>query len=379
MQHFLNTSARDLSLARCKSLLQPFTPEPFPTLLIGTSPPHQVFQHANGIVADPDGATLRATLADAMGAPLTGTFELEGDEAQVVDAECTAAELAEALNAIPSVEDDGGVDVMGEWPSFLIAYLEAGETSGFTADATLLAPNATADLSVLTAGSAGVRELVKLTLRKTPLIQTTDFDEIASPYAGWEGRMPLTSAAALAWIQTNGVAVGDYIQGSTLLTIEAIDGDGNVTPLYQAAVTVRANNYDIETQSNIAASNPYFTAKPNVTGLASVGANAAKLGGIATLNTFNAGTTVRLFFTGDVVVDYRLVGSTASQSWPFLIRPYDYNASSNARQWALVEVNKAGQPCTYNNDSALFHFQLAGGLPTAVHLEVDQTGFALPA
>lgn len=380
MQHFLNKSTRDLSLSRSFSLLQPYRPQPFPVLLVGENRLHQFFQHENGTIVAPDGDTLRATLADALGSPIEGTFEVDGDGENVtIDALALAEDVEAAFNSIPLITADGGVDVTGVWPSFLIAYREVGAPTGFTVSAALLTPNATADLTVLTTGASGVRELVRLVLRTAPLVQTTDFEVISSPKAGWEGRIPLTSAAAVSWIQTNGERRGDFFQGQTLLTVEVIDDENNVTPIYQAPVTIRASNYDIETQSAVSISTPYFTAKPSVTGLVSASVNATKLGGIATLNVFNTGTTVRLFFTGDVVVDYRLFGSTAAEAWPFIIRPYDYNASTNARQWALVEVSKAGQPCVWNNTTSLWHFGGAGGAANAVFLEVDQTGFALPA
>ncbi len=381
MQHFLNSNARDLSLARSKSLLRYRTPQPFPTLMIGTNSEHEFFQHADGTIVAPGANTLRVTLADALASPSAGTAEItaSGDTA-TVDAEATAEDLASALNGLASIAADGGVNVTGIWPAFLIAYREVGVPTGFTVSSALLSPNATAELTTLTSGAGGVRELVRLVFRSSPILQTTDFTVIASPYAGWQGRLPLTSAAALSWIQTAGVRLGDYLQGQTLLTVESIDGDSNVTALYQSAVTIRAANYDLESLTAVSsASSPYFTAKPSVTGLVSAGIDSTKLGGLATLDVFNTGTTVRLFFPNDVVADYRLFASTAGEAWPFIVRPYDYNASTNARQWALVEVNKAGQPCSYNNDSALFHFTMAGGLPTAVHLEVDQTGFALPA
>lgn len=382
MQHFFNTRARDQSYARSYSLLQPKTPQPFPVMVMGTNPLHQFFQHANGTITAPDGDTLRVTIADALGAPSAGTFAITGDGDTVTgDAEIETEDLASLFNGIASITADGGVNVSGEWPAFLISYRETGAPTGFTVSGALLSPNATAEMTVLTAGSGGVRELVRLVFRSSPLLQTTDFDVISSPYAGWEGRLPLNSAGALAWIQAAGERLGAYVQAETLINIEVIDDDDNVTPLYQSAVVIRASNYDVEAAaaSSSTASLAYFTAKPAVTGLVSASVNTAKLGGLTTLNAFNTGTTVRLFFTNDVVVDYRLFASTASESWPFIIRPYDYNASTNARQWALVEVRKAGQPCVWNEDTDLFHFQLGGGLPSAVFLEIDQTGFALPA
>lgn len=378
MQHFFNTRARDLSRSRVVSLLNPRTPEAFPVLLIGTNQVHQFFQHANGTIVEPSTDTLRVTLADALGAPDEGVFAVTGDEEAVIEAGATAEDVASALNGIDSIVADGGVNVSGDWPAYLIAYREVGVPTGFTASAALLSPDATADLQVLTAGAVGVRELVRLTLRSVAILQTTDFDVISSPYDGWEGRLPLTSAAALAWIQANGETFGEYVQGHALLTVEAVDTDGNSTALYQSAVTIRATNYAIATQTAAFLAMPYFTAAPAVTGLVSASENAAKLGGLTTVNRFSTGTTLRLVF-GDVVADYRLFASTAAQDWPHIIRPYDYNASTNARQWALDEVKKGAAPCVWNPDTSKFHFQGADGLASAVALEVDQTGFALPA
>ncbi len=379
LQHFINTRARELSQSRSYSLLQPKTPQPFPTLLIGSNPVHQFFQHANGTIVEPGSETLRVTIADAMGAPIAGLFTVTGDEDATVESGATAEDLASALNGIASIADEGGVNVTGVWPAFLIAYREVGVPTGFTVNAALLSPDTTAELTVLTSGAAGVRELVRLNLRTAPVLQTTDFDVVADPYAGWEGRLPLNSAAALAWMQAKATTVGDYTQAQTLITVETVDADGNVSPLYQGAVTIRATNYDIAAQESAFLMSSYFTAAPNVTGLVSASANAAKLGGLATVSVYQTGTTLRMFFTGDVIADYRLLGSTASESWPHLIRPYDYHATTNARQWTLAEVRKTGAPCVWNPTTSRFHFEGASGAANAVALEVDQAGFTLPA
>ncbi len=379
MQHFFNTQARDPSLSRVVSLLNPRTPQPFPILVIGTNGSHQFFRHANGTITAPGTDTLRVTIADAMGAPSSGVFTVTGDETAIIDAGTTAEDLASALNGIASIVADGGVNVSGTWPAFLISYREVGVPTGFTASAALLSPDAVAELTVLTPGASGVRELVRLNLRATPVLQSTDFDVIASPYDGWEGRLPLNSAAALAWLQNHGEQVGDYVQAQSLLTVETVDADGNVEVLYQSAVTIRATNYDLEVQAAAFLMSSYFTAAPNVTGLVSAGVSATKLGGLATVSVYQTGTTLRMFFTDDVIADYRLLASTAAETWPHLIRPYDYHASTNARQWTLAEVRKTGAPCVWNATTSKFHFEGSSGAAGAVALEVDQTGFTLPA
>jgi hypothetical protein len=247
MQHFLNILARDVSLSRTVSLLNPRTPQPFPVLVIGTNPLHQFFQHENGTIVAPGSTTLRVTLADILGTPIDGALAITGaGDTEIVLAGCTAEDLASALNAIPSIVANGGVNVTGAWPSFLIAYREVGVVTAFTVSAALLTPNATAEKTVLTTGTISVRELVRLTLRTTPILQTTTFSVITPPtgalWAGWSGRLPLTGAVATAWIQSRGVLIGDYLQASTLLTVEVIDGS-NATALYQSAVVIRANNF----------------------------------------------------------------------------------------------------------------------------------------
>lgn len=380
MHHFFNTQARDPAHARVVSLLNPKTPQPFPVLTMGESRLHQFFQHANGTIVEPDeGDALRVTIADVYGATSAGLFTVTGDADASIEADATAEDVASAMNGIPSIDADGGVNVEGTWPAFLISYREVGVPTGFTVSAALLSPDTVAELTVLTSGAAGVRELVRLNLRSTPILQTTDFEVISSPYAGWEGRLPLNSAAALAWIQIRGVQVGDYVQAQTLLTVEVVDADGNVSPLYQAAVTIRAINYDLAAQEAAFLMSSYFTAAPAVTGLVSVSQNSAKLGGLATVSVYQTGTTLRMFFTDDVIADFRLLASTASENWPHLIRPFDYHASTNARQWTLAEVRKTGAPCVWNPTTSKFHFEAASGAVNAVALEVDQTGFVLPA
>jgi hypothetical protein len=69
--------------------------------------------------------------------------------------------------------------------------------------------------------------------------------------------------------------------------------------------------------------------------------------------------------------------ATTAEASPWVLRPTDYNASSNPRVFRLLSVTKVGAPCMWNSDTSKFHPVVAYGSAGAVGMLLDQTGFIL--
>jgi hypothetical protein len=330
--------------------------------------------------------TLRVTVGDVAALPVNGTFSVSSGTTQTLPYYTNVAGLQNALNNLANINSVGGVTVDpmptdGGTIGFLVANKATGATGGFTVDPALLVPDCTAELSVLTTGATGVRQLTSLILKRTKIAQTETWASITSPYNGWSGTLAIDSAAALEFIRLNGQPAVDgspIVEAQTLLTVETIDASGNSTPRYQTPILLRALNYGTAAAS--ADMQKDFFAKPNITALASNVASSTALGGLTTADgTYPVGGTVQCLFTNDVVANWIRKSSTANQSVPFIVRPYDYNGTNNAYQWIIDRVTKGGQPCVWNSDTSLWHYEAANGNANAVSIAMDQTGFALPA
>jgi hypothetical protein len=249
VNNFLNTAASDISRARTVGLNQ-LTPEPFPILMVGTRSTQRFFFAERGTLEDWSGdATygLRVTVGNVIAPPKGSTFTLavgSGDPF-TLPFDLDGAGLQNALNDDATIVTDGGVDVSYQGLGrFLIAYRAVGIPSAIVADAALLFPDCTAEVTTLTAGDATTRQLVMLTLRSNTPAQSTSWNVIASPYAGWEGTIDLTSAAAYELLRLNGAPTTDgLLQCPTVLTVEVIDASGNSFAYYQTPITLRGLNY----------------------------------------------------------------------------------------------------------------------------------------
>lgn len=214
-------------------------------------------------------------------------------------------------------------------------------------------------------------------LADPPSLQTTGWSPITSPNNGWSGVLALDDAALLTLLEEEGETIGDFFQCSTLLTVEVLDPNNTPTAYYQTPIILRALNY---TTGNNASMQQNFFTKPAITGLASATADATKLGGLSTANEeFPIGSTVQCMFATGAVVLFTRINSTAAQNVPWLVRPFDYHASTNPYQWRIDRVTKDGQACAYDADTDKWHYIVTQGAANAVTVGADQTGFSLPA
>ncbi len=249
MENYINTAASDIARARTVGLTQ-LTPEPFQVLVVGTRTT-QAFIFANrGTLETWSGATdrtLRLTVGNSVSPPQGATFALtvgSGDPL-TIPFDADAAGLKNALNDDATIDGDGGVDVVTQGLGrFLIAYKEVGTVSAIVASAALTYPDCSASVAVLTTGDSTTRQLVMLTISRSIAAQSTAFDAISTPYAGFSCILDLNTAAAKEFMRINGELRGAYLECTTLLTLEVFDASGNPTCYYQSSVQLRALNYD---------------------------------------------------------------------------------------------------------------------------------------
>lgn len=404
MNHYVNTAATDVASARTVSQTI-LAPSPFPVMLYGDVPSHTFVFHSNGTVESWSGDAsngLRVTVGEIGAGPFGGTYALtSGSTTPALSYNANAGTLTAALNALTGITSDGGVDVSGEFPNFLIAWRTTGTKTALTVDGTDLVPDSGAVLTTLHAGDSTHTQRLALTLRRNSVSSTTTWTPVTSPARGWSGTISTNTPAALTELMYFGERVGEFLQVTTALTVERIQPDGTYQTVYQTPVVLRAKNVDLgATGSQDFAS--YLTSTQflsngvqnysSVTGLASAIADPTKLGGIAAGTTgLPIGASVVLNFavtvndggippthTGTLTLIYQVQAST-SNSAPLWVRPYNYANPSNAVAYRLVAASLDTLPAAYNGTTGKFHYIGAAGAANAVYPFVDQVGTAAPA
>lgn len=388
MNHFINTSANDLARARTVSLLNTL-PAPFPVLTVGSQTQHSFFFTTNGAIdTSIDTATnvLRVTIGDVAAAQTNGVFSLTVGATDPITLkwDVDAPGLQNALNSNSQIIAEGGVDVSKQGDGqFLIAYRSIGEVATILFDGALLVPDCTITSLVLTEGSATARQFLMVTIARVVPLQTTTFTAITDPYDGYQGYLRLSSSAAMELVRMNGVKRGNFIECQSVINVEVIDTNGNITPYYQSPVLLRALNYALESLTPtppVVAFTQYFFARPTIVGLASNVASTTLLGGLTTTtDSYPVGCTVQCQFGDDVVANFIRKASTVAQNVPFVVRPYDYNATTNPYQWVLDTVTKQGVPATYDTTTGSWTYIVTVGNTNAISVASDQTGFSLPS
>lgn len=118
----------------------------------------------------------------------------------------------------------------------------------------------------------------------------------------------------------------------------------------------------------------YVINRYDLTGL--TGGTSVKLDGLpaATLAALTDGAVVRLYFTGDIMADFRLRANTGSETesapWKILAD------NATGRLWQLLGVWKQGAPCVW--DPALSKFKQVLVASGAIALADDADAFVLP-
>lgn len=401
MNHYINTAAVDLSLARNASLLSPTTFVPFPVLGYGDAPTHNFFFHNNGTLEPWSGDAsngLRVTIGDLNLGPTAGTFAATyGQTSASVNCPPSASDVQNALNGLAAMAADGGCVVTGTYPNFAVVMLKNGVPSQpLSLSSSALIPDSSVAVTTLLSGDATHSQRWAVTFRQNSIASVTAWTAISG---GWKGTLATNTAAALWLLLTQGKPVGDYVQFETIITVERIQPDTTTQTLYQAAVIVRAKNSDLGATAATALAS-YLTGTQflangvqnysAIVGLASAVQDNTKLGGYsAGTSGFPVGATIVLNFAvtvndgagghaGTMTMIFQVQASTTNSS-PFWVRPWNYNGATNAVAYRLLGVLLDTLPAAYNPATGKFHYLSLNGTAGGVYIAPDQTGTSAPA
>lgn len=115
--------------------------------------------------------------------PFSGTWYASygGDDSPLIAWDASPADVADAINRIPSVSNAGGVYVsQANNGVYKVSFLLKGTRSAFTVNGDSLFPVSEAEIKVITAGSETAYCVLSLALRQKPLAIGTNFvDEAA--------------------------------------------------------------------------------------------------------------------------------------------------------------------------------------------------------
>jgi hypothetical protein len=90
-----------------------------------------------------------------------------------------------------------------------------------------------------------------------------------------------------------------------------------------------------------------------LTGL--VGGGATNLDGLATADgTYQVGAVVAVILTGPKILFFRLRAGTDAQNSPWIVRPADYNGTTNQLVWEFLTMTSQGYPCVWNSTQSKF-------------------------
>jgi len=145
----------------------------------------------------PAGAEISVAVGDTNTYPTGGTWELsvDGVETEPMPYNATTAQVASALNALPSVSSAGGVGVYKTGDGYTITWNTYGlkPTIGIGSDT--LTPSSYESISLVQAGSAENRQIVFVELRQNPIALGVDWTPLPTP--------SVTVSEVQAWNGTN--------------------------------------------------------------------------------------------------------------------------------------------------------------------------------
>lgn len=131
----------------------------------------------------PAGSTVRLAVGVVNQHPTSGDWHLSfgGDETGELDADITAADLATAINALPSITAAGGVSVSKVGNQYQITFESYGDKGAFTGRSSSLYPASEIQVQTLQEGDATTHEVVLVNLFVRPIALTTTFTDLDAP------------------------------------------------------------------------------------------------------------------------------------------------------------------------------------------------------
>jgi hypothetical protein len=344
IKFYINASATNpkSALVQSESVIRPVNP---PTFVVSDKVPIELyFVNGTGGFESWSGGgsyTLKVALGTPGAIPTGGTFTLTFG-AQTTSAlayNVSAAALQTAFQALSSV-GSGNATVTGTFPAYNIEFVGAlanTNVGAITTTATSLTPESTVTATVITAGGGGSNEVVQIQLSATPLAYKDTWGTVTN---GWSGNLNLSESRLIS-------AIGDELHLDTYIEFQVKDGSGNPQTTYQFPIRVLNEVITGATVTSTAgATSPtdaeadlwYVNNKSAVTGL--TGGASTDLDYIVTAGGEVATGTLATVTIDGEAYHYRLVAGTDAESLPAVIRPDDYNASTNARVWKLRYIGR---------------------------------------
>lgn len=267
-----------------------------------------------------------------------------------ISATAAASAIQSALNATAAIGANGvtvtasssaSLAFVIDWAAVGTRYLTVGYGGSMT-------PDAAAIITQLVAGTSVVKERQFLRLVANPAALQTTWTQITN---GWNARLSCATRG-LVDLLNSAKSVDSYLE------LQIIDGSGNISTVGQVKCTIRNEVVDpaalipVPLPSYLNAAQiqlGYIANRYTVTGLTGGGTN---LDGLATGTTANptiqTSAVVEIDLSG-VLYFYKLVTGTDAESSPSVIRPDDYDGTTNARVWKLRNALIAAHHTTHEN------------------------------
>jgi len=283
--------------------------------------------------------TLRVAIGLLGGAPTGGTFSLTygGYTVTGLAHNATAAAVQAALQSIPTIGTNN-VLVTGAAPVYTVEFvgsLANGNRSEISGSGGSLTPQSNVTVVTLQDGGGGLNEKQLIRLVLLPYTEQTTWKTITD---GWSGTLPINTVEFAN-------ALGDDPFVALTLEVELTDQDGYRRTVVQVPVTV-FNEVITQALATYAPLDPaelrYIRNRWDLLHL--TGGGALRLDGIDTLS-WPVGRKISCRIAG-VDYSYQLTAGTDAESSPEVIRPDDYNGSTNAKVW-LLDVAAGGGGVSY--------------------------------
>ncbi len=337
----VNTTRTNLSASLVSGLMQPYSPAQFPQLSFGEE------VQANLYLTDGDAYDTRSglagyspriaiTLADQT--PKSGTFTIsDGTEiTSELDWDATATEIETALNALNSNTGPFGDFVtVTKYTNgaFLIVFDSVSDRSLLTVNAGGLLPICAGSVVPIVEGSPTIREQQMIQIKAEPLVFSDGGAEITN---GWLMTLNANNANFL-----QAVAKGDI---SANFTIDVVSPTSTIDRVATGPVILKQSETDILALSGIeypdipTLDGPYVNERLDITGLD--GGTITDLNYLATVDLDTNYTVLTGVEVGPTVPGKTWTlkaGTDANDPAGGVVRPLDFNATTNAKVWKATQ------------------------------------------
>jgi len=343
MSHTLtvNTARSNVHTALVAAIAQPYTPKAFPTLTFGETIDIELYLVTEGGAIDArsgtTGYTPRVSVLLPTLQPTCGTFTIsDGVETITADYNVGAQDLETALNAMNDgagpFDDQCTVTKFADG-TFSILFDTVGDKSELTVSASGIQPTSAASVLPLVEGDATTREEQLIRILAEPLVFEDSATQIAS---GWSMTLDANNANILR------ATAAEQSDLSANYSIEVVSPTATVDVVARGPVIINEGSFDIAALSGITYLeipnlNAAIIQRVDIVGL--TGGTSTDLDSIATVD-LSIGYTL---FTGVQIganvpgKQWTLTsGNEAENPAGGIVRPDDYNETTNAKYWQVT-------------------------------------------